>query len=226
LGALANFLHQNSKEGKNIMSATVICPSCNEENSGSSLHCTKCQTSLIGIPRQTKPLTELEVAAQQKEVMKNKIALVEEKVKTESLFKGGAANFYWIAGLSIINSFILLVGGNWSFFIGLGITQLIDSIARTVAQDVGGNAATIIQIVAFIIDIFIASIFIVFGIFARKQQKWAFIVGMVLYTLDGLIFLIVPYFLAIGFHLFILYGLYIGLKSIKKYNEVQQQISA
>ena len=102
--------------------------------------------------------------------MKNKIALVEEKVKSENLFKGGASNFYWIGGLSIINSFILLVGGNWSFFIGLGVTQLIDGVARVIAQNVGGNAATIIQIVAFIIDVFIASILSFLG-FSLENNK-------------------------------------------------------
>ena len=37
------------------MSIVVLCPSCNEENFGSALHCTNCQTSLIGVPRQDKP---------------------------------------------------------------------------------------------------------------------------------------------------------------------------
>ncbi len=203
------------------MSAFVICPLCNERNSDGALQCVKCNASLIGVPRQENLPTE-----QQKADIQKQIALVEEKVKTENLFKGSTSNFYWIAGLSIINSFVQLVGGNWTFFIGLGITQVIDSIAKIIAQDFGGSAATIIQIVAFIIDIFIAGIFIVFGIFARKQQKWAFIVGMVLYTLDGLIFLLVPDFFSIAFHAFILFGLYTGLKSIKKYNDVQQMFSA
>ncbi len=208
------------------MPATVICPSCNEENSGSSLHCVKCQTSLIGLPRQTKPLTEAEITYQQKEVMKNKIALVEEKVKTENLFKGSTSNFYWIAGLSLVNSFVQLIGGRWSFFIGLGITQVVDSIARGVSNAIGGNAITIIPTIAFAVDIFIAGVFVVLGIFAQKQQKWAFIVGMILYALDGLIFFIVPDFISIGFHIFILFGIYNGYKSIQKYNAVVQQISA
>ena len=34
------------------MGYTAKCPQCNEINSGSSLNCVKCQTSLIGIPRE------------------------------------------------------------------------------------------------------------------------------------------------------------------------------
>jgi hypothetical protein len=33
------------------MGSIVKCPQCNEVNGGSLLHCSKCQTSLIGIPR-------------------------------------------------------------------------------------------------------------------------------------------------------------------------------
>jgi len=42
------------------MHVYVICPSCNEENYGSALYCRKCQTSLIGIPRQRTPDSEIE----------------------------------------------------------------------------------------------------------------------------------------------------------------------
>ncbi|HNE06467.1 MAG TPA: hypothetical protein PLT08_18205, partial [Anaerolineales bacterium] len=34
------------------MGTIVKCPQCNEINFGSQLHCVKCQTSLIGIPRE------------------------------------------------------------------------------------------------------------------------------------------------------------------------------
>jgi hypothetical protein len=34
------------------MGYTAKCPQCNEINSGSSLYCVKCQTSLVGIPRE------------------------------------------------------------------------------------------------------------------------------------------------------------------------------
>ena len=208
------------------MSATVICPSCQEENSGSSLLCKKCQTSLIGITRQMSPLSESETASRQKEVMKNQIQLVEQKVRAENVLNGTTSNFYWIAGLSIINSIAHFAGGNIRFSIGLGITQVIDAISTVLVRDIGGNAATIIQSVAFMLDIFIAGIFIVFGIFARKQQKWAFLVGMTLYALDGIIFLIAKDFIGFGFHLFILFGLYTGFISVKKYKEAQQGIIA
>ncbi len=37
------------------MPYTVICPSCQERNSGSLMICPKCQTSLVGLPREEYP---------------------------------------------------------------------------------------------------------------------------------------------------------------------------
>ena len=46
---------------------------------------------------------------------------------TEALLKSGASWFYWIAGLSLINSFIALSGSDYGFILGLGITRIIDA---------------------------------------------------------------------------------------------------
>src|SRR4051794_40879026 len=48
--------------------------------------------------------------------------------------RNGANWFYWIAGLSLVNSVILLTGGNTFFFIGLGVTMMADAIATVVGQ--------------------------------------------------------------------------------------------
>lgn len=42
--------------------------------------------------------------------------------------KGGANWFYWIAGLSIINTLIIFFNGDVNFIVGLGLTQIIDAI--------------------------------------------------------------------------------------------------
>ena len=50
--------------------------------------------------------------------MENKGA-IEEKLRLENQFKSGAGWFFIIAGLSIVNSIIILSGGSWSFIVGL-----------------------------------------------------------------------------------------------------------
>jgi hypothetical protein len=151
----------------------------------------------------------------------NQVAKIEEKLKLENRIKNGASWFFWIAGLSLVNSIILTVGGQWNFLIGLGITQVIDGIASGVAAEAGVEAATIIKILAFTADIVIAGVFVVFGILAMKRYKISFIIGMILYALDGLIFLMVPDLLSLGFHLFALFGLYTGLQAYNKLKEME-----
>ena len=70
-------------------------------------------------------------------------AEVEERAKQETQLEtqhaSGANWFYWIAGLSVINSVIILAGGGWGFVVGLGITQFIDAIATVVVAETGAS---------------------------------------------------------------------------------------
>jgi len=136
---------------------------------------------------------------------------IEENLRTENQLKSGANWFFWIAGLSLINSIILLAGGQWNFIVGLGMTQIIDTIGLEIAKQAG----VIGNIIAFVVDLFVAGIFIVFGVFSRKRYSWAFIVGMILYALDGLLFLLVQDILSIGFHIFALFCIYAGFRANK-----------
>lgn len=142
---------------------------------------------------------------------------IEENLKIENQFKSGANWFFWIAGLSLINSIILLTGGQWSFIIGLGITQIIDAIGLEIFKEAG----IIGYIFAFVFDALAAGIFIVFGVFSKKRYSWAFIIGMILYALDGLLFLLVQDFLSIGFHIFALFCIYGGFKANKLLKSVE-----
>lgn len=143
---------------------------------------------------------------------------IEKKLKVEKQLQSGADWFFWIAGLSLINSAILFTGSEWGFIIGLGITQIIDAIGLAIAEEMGVAG----KIIAFIFDIVAAGVFVLFGVFARKRYKWAFVVGMVLYAMDGLIFLLVADFLSVGFHVFALFCIYGGFKAIKKLSEIER----
>ena len=143
--------------------------------------------------------------------------VIEENLKIQGKFKSGANWFFWIAGLSLINSIILLAGGEWSFIVGLGITQIFDTIGLEIAKEAG----IIGKILAFMFDLFAAGIFVLFGIFARKKYNWAFIVGMVLYAFDGLLFLLAQDILSIGFHILALYFIYNGLQANKQLESIE-----
>ncbi len=141
-----------------------------------------------------------------------------EDYETIAQAKSGANWFYWIAGLSLVNSLIFLFGGNWSFFAGLGITQIIDAIGFQLAQN---GEFSVIKIIAFVIDLVIATIFVGCGFFASKFQIWAFIVGMILYFLDGVLLLVLGEYLSAGFHVFALYMIFRGLMAARQVNASQ-----
>jgi len=132
---------------------------------------------------------------------------------------GGASNFFWIAGLSVINSVLAVVGSNTRFVVGLGITQFIDAIAQLVGQD-APQTKTVITIIAILIDLVVVGIFAFFGYFAGKGRRWAFITGMILYAFDTLIMLAFQDWLALGFHIFFLFGLFKGLQALNQLQKI------
>ncbi len=137
----------------------------------------------------------------------------EEQLKMEKKIESGASWFFWIAVLSIVNTVLILTGSEWSMIIGLGITQVVTAITI----EIGSSA----NVIAFAVTLLVAGVFVFFGVFARKRHNWAFIIGMVFYALDSILFLLVGDWLSIGFHVFALYWIYGGLKTNIKYPRTQ-----
>ena len=128
----------------------------------------------------------------------------------EKQLKGGGSWFYWIAGLTLVNSVMALSGSGTRFILGLGITQIFDELAQRMS----------LLAVGVVLDLLAAAVFVFFGVFANKRHTWSFIVGMALYTLDGLIYLIAQEWLGVGFHAFALFCLFRGFKACRELNKV------
>ena len=129
------------------------------------------------------------------------------KMMAAARAKTGARWFYWIAGLSMINSIVMITGGNLHFVVGLGITSVVDAMAKKV-----GSAGSVLDL---IINGFVAGIFVLLGTFAVKVQRWAFVLGMALYAIDGLLLLGVKDFFSVAFHTWALYAIYRGYTAAK-----------
>ena len=128
--------------------------------------------------------------------------------------RNGVNWFYWIAGLSIINTIIYTFGGTIAFIIGLGATQFVDGITTGLINELGASVSTILRLAGFGVNIGIAGIFIVAGLLGRKLYRWALIIGMVLYVFDALIFAWFGDWLSLAFHALALWGLWGGLKAM------------
>ena len=144
-------------------------------------------------------------------------ALVAQKLRAEQLVKNGAGWFLAIAGLSIVNSVLTLGGTHFSFIFGLGITQIVDAIGR----QSGATGSTL----GLIVNVFIAGLFVVFWNFARRGEKWAFLVGMALYAIDGLILLPFKDYLSAAFHAYALFRIYGGMQGIPALQQLRQALA-
>lgn len=142
------------------------------------------------------------------------ISIAKKILALENQVKVGINWFFWIAGLSLLNSIIFFAGGSITFVVGLGATQIIDVFSSALAREINSGAGTLIRVVGFILDFLFAGIFALCGILGRKRFRWAIIIGMVLYALDGLISLAFRDWLGAFFHAFALTGLWRGLKAI------------
>lgn len=161
------------------------------------------------VPMNTEQLSESKLTVEdgivkdQSQVDSNKVA---ESLKPAQRASNGANWFFWIAGLSLANSLLLYSDMGLNFPIGLGITQVIDAFAMI---DGGAPAMG----VGLFFGVVVASAFAFFGLMGRKGYAWAFIAGLVLYTGDSLIFVLVQDWLSVGFHILGGAGIYGGLKA-------------
>lgn len=112
--------------------------------------------------------------------------------------QSGARWFYWIAGLSVVNTILIHSGSDTSFIVGLGFTLVADYLLKAYMA------------AALVIDLIAIGIFAGFGFAALKGQSWAFIAGSVLYLLDSLIYVYSESWLAVGFHGFALFSIVRG----------------
>ncbi len=131
----------------------------------------------------------------------------------EARARNGVNWFFWIAGLSIINTIIFIAGGNITFILGLGATQFVDGLTSAMMQDLGANSITVLRLASLAVDIGLAGIFVVAGLLSRKKYRWAIITGMVLYVADAILFIWAGDWFAVAFHALALWGLWGGLRA-------------
>ena len=124
--------------------------------------------------------------------------------------RNGGHWFYWIAGLSLVNAAVGFVGGEWRFILGLGVTQVVQALAKS------GSAATTSGLIALAV----IAIFAVLGQRAVLGHGWAFLVGIALYALDGGIFLVIRDWAGVGFHAFALLMITRGYVASRKLSEL------
>jgi|GEM_PF-1765868 len=135
----------------------------------------------------------------------------------KGLFDNEASGyFYYIAGISLINSLLFIFG--FGFYGSLGITTVITGIAKYIAETVAGGTgvAFIINLIGFFINAVIAGIVALFGYLSSRGHGWVYVVGMIAYTVDALIMLWLGDWIEVLIHLYFLYLLWKGWSLLRK----------
>jgi hypothetical protein len=92
------------------------------------------------------------------------------------LARNGARWFYWIAGLSVVNSVVVMTGGTFMMLFGLTSTLA----ATYIGIDIGGSGA----IVGMVVAVLVALGFVGLGWMAERGATWAFATGIAIYVAD------------------------------------------
>jgi hypothetical protein len=142
------------------------------------------------------------------EALESTVALQNDaqRRELEQRRKRGLSWFYWVAALSMLNAIIELTHGTWSFIFGLSLTQIVDGLFMGANPD-----SDAFSFPALVLDAVIAGGIALLGYFAIKGHQSACIVGMVLYALDGVVFLTFGDPMAAAVHAFALWGMWRGL---------------
>lgn len=138
----------------------------------------------------------------------------EQTLRVVQALKGPASWFATVAALSILNSVLSMSGASLHFIFGLGITQVVDALARQ-----AGSAGYVLDLV---INGVIAGVFVLIWNFARKGQSWAWYGGMAIYLVDGLLLLVFRDYLSVAFHAWALFRMYPGIKLLSILRQLEQ----
>jgi len=127
--------------------------------------------------------------------------------------------FFWIAGLSILNSVLQIIHSPVGVFFGLGTTDIFNRFGA----DAGGSG----KIIVLLMDVVAAGFYVLYGAFARKGAKWAFIVGMVFYVIDALIVLLLTkQYLEVAAHAYALFRIFQGFQGAQRLGVLRVQRAA
>ena len=122
-------------------------------------------------------------------------------------FIQGARWFWWIAGLSAVNVACDLANANVNFVLGLAFTQFAHATFQS-------NIA-----IALVIDALFIGGFYLLGLKAQQGKSWAFVLGVVVYLCDALVYVKFADWMPVAFHalaLFYIGRAFMNLQAAKK----------
>ena len=118
--------------------------------------------------------------------------------------------FYAVAAVSLANTVAMALGSSWGFAIGLASIDVLGAMARTEVPGAGTGGMLVAGCVLA------SGLFALIGWLARRPSVVAYTVGIVLFGLDTLLFLLPGDVVGILFHLLALYYMVGGWRAARR----------
>jgi hypothetical protein len=151
-------------------------------------------------------------------------ALLEAKIHAlQEKGRKGANWFYWVAGLSLLNSLLIHFGANIYFVVGMGVSLVADGVADALAKQHPAQGL-ILRAIAITFAVLASGVAVLFGWLANKRYLVPYALAMVLYALDGLIFPFFQDWLSVAFHAYALICLGSGFLAYRELNQIEREL--
>lgn len=124
--------------------------------------------------------------------------------------RGSGSWFWWIGALSVANTVATMLELKYGMMLGLGFTQVFDALFYFDSEGKAAAPGLVGRVVHLALVAAVAGGFYLLGRAARNFSERAFNLGMGIYALDALLFVLLGEWLAVGFHAFVLFMLWGG----------------
>jgi hypothetical protein len=122
--------------------------------------------------------------------------------------------WYWIAGVSLVNTGAFFMHSSWGFALGTGVVDAANAIFESQPA------------IALVIDAVIIGLIALWGVLCTKGLRWAFWVGMILYALDTILVLVFKQWISAAFHAYAIFQIYQGVASANLLRKLDAAVAA
>lgn len=120
--------------------------------------------------------------------------------------QSGGRWFYWIAGFSAVNLVFFFMGSSTGFALGTAIDWFLQGILEDLAN----------PSVAWIAHVAVVAFFAFLGVRATAGAQWAFLLGGLVYAVDGLLLLLIGDWIGIVVHAVALFAIVSAIVSLRQ----------
>jgi hypothetical protein len=127
----------------------------------------------------------------------------------------GASWFFWIGGLTLLNTVLFVIGSDYGFASGLGLSLFIAVLLDVVSE---GSLLWL----AVLLDLPLIAMLFFFGRRARRGAIWPFVAGGLFYLLDLGLILLVQDWISVAIHALALFAFFSGWRAARALSRMER----